>query len=147
MCFTGVVCSIQCTEKQTSQKHFPKNRWYQSDVIELKYTPTSIPQQTSIKLKMSYVHGFQFAEIPLELYITSPIHQIENWPFTLELFDDKHNEKGDCIGDYCDIEYTITSDYIFSQNGVYTIQVLNTFQHAYLPNVFSTEIIVEPKLK
>lgn len=92
---------------------------------------------------MSYVHGFQFAEIPLELYITTPTHQIDYYPFTVNLFDDNKNELGDCIGDYCDIEYTIKSDYSFSQDGVYTIQVLNTFQHTYLPNVFSAEIIVE----
>lgn len=143
MCFMGFVCCVQCTGKQTSQKHFPKNRWYQSDVLELQHTVTSETNQVDISLKMSYVHGFQFAEIPFELYITSPTHQIYYWPFTLELLDENHNEKGDCIGDYCDIEYIIKSNYNFSQDGVYAIQVLNTFQHAYLPNVFSANIIVE----
>ena len=143
MCFIGFVCCVQCTGKQTSQKHFPENRWYQSNVLELQHTVKSVTNKTNISLKMSYVHGFQFAEIPLELYITSPTHQIEYWPFALKLFDENNNEIGDCIGDYCDLEYTIKSDYIFSQEGVYTIQVLNTFQHTYLPNVFSAEIIVD----
>jgi gliding motility-associated lipoprotein GldH len=143
MCFTGVVCYVQCTGKQTSQKHFPENRWYQSNVLELQYTSFSVSQPTAIKLKMNYIHGFQFSEIPLELYVTSPTHQIEYWPFTLELLDQNKNEIGDCIGDYCDIEYIITSDYLFSKDGVYTLRVLNTFQNSYLPNVFSAEIIVE----
>lgn len=143
MCFMGFVCCIQCIGKQTSQKHFPKNRWYQSDVLELQHTVTPETNKVDISLKMSYVHGFQFAEIPLELYITSPTHQIESFPFTLKLFDENNNEKGDCIGDYCDIEYTIKNNHTFSQEGVYTVQVLNTFQHTYLPNVFSAEIIVE----
>mgnify|MGYP000669295342 CR=1 FL=1 len=143
MCFIGFVCSVQCTGKQTSQKQFPKNRWYQSDVLELQYTPSTPTKSKEISIKLSYVYGFQFAEIPLELYITSPTHQIESFPFTLKLFDKNNNEKGDCIGDYCDIEYTIKNNHTFSQEGVYTIQVLNTFQHTYLPNVFSAEIIVE----
>ncbi|MGB0973887.1 MAG: hypothetical protein ACPGU9_02740 [Flavobacteriaceae bacterium] len=139
----GFVCCVQCTGKQTSQKQFPKNRWYQSDVLELQYMPESVTNPTSIKFKMSYVHGGQFAEIPLELYITSPTHQIDYSPFTVELLDVSNNELGDCIGDYCDIEYTITSNYTFKTKGVYTVQVLNTFQHSYLPNVFSAELIVE----
>lgn len=143
MCLVGIVCNVQCTGRNTSQINFPENRWYQSDVLELKYTPSTPTKPKEISIKLSYVHGFQFTEIPLELYITSPTHQIESLPFTLKLFDKNLNEKGDCIGDYCDIDYTIKSDYVFSQEGVYTIQVLNTFQHTYLPNVFSAEIIVE----
>lgn len=143
MCFFGFVCCIQCSGKQTSQLNFSKNRWYQSEILEVKFEASPIETIHNLKFKMSYVHGFQFAEIPLELYITSPNHQISNIPFTLYLLDENHNEIGDCVGDYCDIEYIVKSNYKFSQSGNYKIQVMHKFDYEYLPNILSASVELE----
>jgi len=143
MCVIGFIMCIQCTNKQSAQLNFPKNRWYQSEVLSLDFIPTSLSKQHIIQLNLSYVHGFQFSEIPLEMYITTPLHQVDKIPVTLKLFGDHNEELGDCVGDYCDLKFIIKDNYQFSEAGNYKIQVLNTFDHNYLPNVLSVSVQVK----
>jgi len=134
---------IQCTNKQSAQLSFPKNRWYQYQVLSLDFTPISPNKSHVIQLNFSYGHGYQFSEIPVEVYITSPLHQVEKIPVTLRLLDDDHNELGDCVGDYCDLKLIIKDNYQFTESGNYKIQVLNSFDHNYLPNVLSVSVQVK----
>jgi len=143
MCVIGFLMCIQCTNKQSAQLNFPKNRWYQSEVLSLDYKAENLNEPHIIQLNLSYIHGFQFSEIPLEIYITTPLHQVEKIPFTLHLFGDDNEELGDCVGDYCDLKFIIRDDYRFSESGNYKIQVLNTFDHNYLPNVLSVSVQVK----
>jgi len=143
MCVIGLIVCVQCTNKHTAQLDFPKNRWYQSDVLSLDFNNTSSNKLHSIQFNISYIHGFQFPEIPLEVYITSPLHQIEKNPFSLQLLDENGTELGDCVGDYCDLKSIIIKDYNFTEQGIYKIKVLHTFEHNYLPNVLSVAVQVD----
>jgi len=143
MCAIGFIMCIQCTNKQTAQLNFPKNRWYQSNVLSLDFKTLAVNQLHSIELQLSYVHGFQFSEIPFELYIITPLHQIEKTPFTLRLFDENKKEIGDCVGDYCDIKFIISENHQFNSPGDYKIKVINIFKHDYLPNVMSASVLVK----
>ena len=143
MCFIGFVMCVQCTNKQSAQLDFPKNRWYQTEVLSLDFTPSSLNKSHVLQLNLSYAHGFQFSEIPLEVYITSPLHQVEKIPVILYLFDDNNEELGDCVGDYCDLKFIIKDNYQFPESGNYKIQVLNSFGHEYLPNVVSVSVQVK----
>jgi len=143
MCAIGLIVCVQCTNKHNAQLDFPKNRWYQSDVLSLDFNKTSSGKSHSIQLNISYVHGFQFPEIPLEVYITSPLHQIDKIPFSLQLLDKNGAELGDCVGDYCDLKAIIIKDYDFTEQGVYKIKILHTFKHNYLPNVLSVAVQVD----
>lgn len=127
----------QCTDKNRSVLEFPNNRWYQTDVLSLNYNNLSVKNVGNIILEMNYIHGFQFSEIPLEVYIISPSNQITKTSYSLKLIDENFNELGDCMGDYCDFSTTIVNNYNFSENGIYKIKVLNKFDNAYLPNIFS----------
>jgi len=140
MCAFGFIICVQCTNKHTAQLDFPKNRWYQSDVLSLDFNNSSDKELKSIQLNISYIHGFQFSEIPLELYIISPLHQIEKIPFALRLRDNNANDLGDCLGDYCDFKFIIKEQYEFNEQGMYQIKVLNVFDHQYLPNVLSVAV-------
>ena len=143
MCVIGFIMCIQCTNKQTTQLNFPKNRWYQSNVLSLDFETTAPNQSYDIELQLSYVHGFQFSEIPLELYITTPLHQIEKIPFKVRLFDQNNKELGDCVGDYCDITFTISENHQFNSLGKYKIKIINVFKNEYLPNVLSASVLVK----
>lgn len=143
MCIIGLIICVQCTDNKSAKLDFPKNRWYQSDVLSLNFTPENLNQSRDIQLNLSYVHGFQFSEIPLEIYITSPLHQVDKIPITLRLLDDNKEELGDCVGDYCDLKFIVINNYQFTDSGKYKIQVLNTFAHEYLPNVLSVSVQVK----
>ena len=73
----------------------------------------------------------------MEVYIISPSNQITKTSYSLKLIDENLNELGDCVGDYCDLSAVIINNYNFSENGIYKITVLNKFDNAYLPNIFS----------
>ena len=134
--FIGLILT-QCTDKNRNVLEFPKNRWYQTDVLSLNYNNLVVNNVGDIILEINYVYGFQFSEIPLEVYISSPSNQITKISYSLKLIDDNLNELGDCVGDYCDLSAVIINNYNFSENGIYKIKILNTFDNAYLPNIFS----------
>ena len=127
---------------QYQKADFQNNRWYQTQPIVLTFD-NKTTQKASINFTMGYVYGSQFAKIPLEVYITNPLHQINKIPVTLQLFDQNKNELGECVGDFCDITQILVKDYNFDEVGVYKIQVLNTFIHEYLPNVNSVSVQVK----
>lgn len=118
---------------------FEHNRWYKTQPLTLIYENTSA-QTIDLDFNMGYVYGSQFSEIPLEVYITNPLHQIDKIPVTIYLFDKNRNELGNCLGDFCDIKQKILQNYSFSEPGNYKIQVLNTFSYEFLPNVNSIKI-------
>jgi len=120
---------------------FENNRWYKTQPITLTFE-NKTPQKASIYFNLGYVYGSQFAEIPLEIYITNPLHQIDKIPVTLRLFNKDKKELGDCMGDFCDITQLLAENYTFDEIGRYKIQILNTFSHAYLPNVNSVAVHV-----
>lgn len=139
------VAFISC--KKEGIAHFEKsdfenNRWYKTQPITLTFNNTTA-QTANIDFNLGYVYGSQFAKIPLELYITNPLHQIDKIPVTLHLLDKNKNELGECVGDLCDITQVIAKNYAFNEIGTYKIQVLNTFSHAYLPNVNSVSVRVK----
>ncbi len=142
MCVAVVVTLVQCKERHTSSTNFSKNRWYQYKNLELKFISSDTKIKHVISVKLNYVYGSQLASIPLELTIISPSKTTTTIPFNIHLVDAYNNELGDCVGDFCDIDYTIISDYVFSENGEYTLTVSHTFAHEYIPNIFSVGILV-----
>lgn len=146
-----LVCIIvlsSCSQNkvyETTQSSFPENRWYQSKPVELEFDIENTAEVYDISLNLGYVYGSQFAEIPIEVYITNPLHQIEKIPYTLRLLDDNKKEIGDCAGDYCDLAFQIKSNYSFPEKGHYKIQLLNKFDYEYLPNVLSLSLKVRHK--
>ena len=118
---------------------FENNRWYKTQSLNLIYNNEE-PKSIDLDFSLGYVYGSQFAEIPLEVYITNPLHQIDKIPVIIYLFDKNRNELGNCLGDLCDINQKILQNYNFSEPGKYKIQVLNTFSYEFLPNVNSIEL-------
>lgn len=45
----------QCTDKNRSVLEFPKNRWYQTEVLSLNYNNLSVNNVGNIILDMNYV--------------------------------------------------------------------------------------------
>ncbi len=135
-----VFFNIQCTNNTKKVLEFENNRWYQSEQLSLRFNNTSEDNLKSLNIDLNYVYGSQFSEIPLEIFITTPLHQVNKFPFVIKVLDDEQNELGDCIGDYCDIKKTILESYNFTEKGEYEINVLNKFHNKYLPNVISVGI-------
>ena len=118
-------------------KNFEQNRWYQTAPLEFEFDVEDIEATYDLTMHFSYVYGSQFSEIPIEVYITDPTHQIDKIPYDLKLRDEHGNELGDCAGDVCDLAVYIKERYTFKEKGAYKIQVLNKFNNEYLPNVLA----------
>ncbi len=129
---------------QYKKSDFNNNRWYKTETITFSFD-NKRSQKATITLSLGYVYGSQFPEIPLELYITNPLHQIDKIPVTLRLFDKNKNELGNCMGSLCDITQILVNNYVFDEVGTYKIQVLNTFNHQFLPNINSIGVFVKQK--
>jgi len=125
---------------------FEDNRWYKTEPLTLTFNNKN-KNLANVLFTMGYVYGSQFSEIPLEVYITSPLHQIDKIPVTLLLFDANKNELGNCVGDFCDITQILIKNYAFNEVGNYKIQLLNTFNYPYIPNVNSVTVKIRKTKK
>ena len=138
-----VFLNIQCTNNTEKKIKFENNRWYQSETLSLKYNNESEDNLKSLHIDLNYVYGSQFSDIPLEIFITTPLRQVNKFPLVIKVLDNEQNELGNCVGDYCDIKTTILENYNFEELGSYKIDVLNKFPNKYLPNIVSAGIEID----
>jgi gliding motility-associated lipoprotein GldH len=133
-----LLCTInQCTNSNKVSLDLPKKRWYKTDEVSIKYNNLSVNNKRNVNFSVSYIYGIQFSEIPIEVHITSPLNKTEKISLNIKLFDNKQNDIGECLGDYCDFKSLIIKDYVFLEKGEYEIRIINTFDNKYLPNIIS----------
>jgi hypothetical protein len=57
----------------------------------------------------------------------------------IKIKDNEGNDRGDCTGDYCDVEEMVFEN-ISLQKGNYKVRIINEFNSDYLPNVLGLGI-------
>lgn len=128
------------------QNDFENNRWAKNDIKVFEFNNTESNGLYVIKLQLSHIYDFDFAEIPIEVELIAPSGTKEVLLIDFKLKDPSGKEIGDCTGDICDVYCTIKSNTKL-QNGTYTIKVKNNFPGVYLPNILGVGVIVEKNKK
>lgn len=118
-------------------KGFPENRWAKSDAGHFDFIIKE-KANANIIVKFSHIFEPQYTEVPLFVTIKKPTGD-EVTEAVLLLKDSEGKNISDCVGDICDLEYTIKENYIF-EPGSYTIVVANTAKGPYVPNVLGLGI-------
>lgn len=134
-----VSCNSNVVYKQFDAD-FDDNRWLRADVKNYEFEIEKAAAYDLV-INFSHVAGFQFAEIPLSIEITSPDGTVSAQNIMLSTKDAAGNDIGDCAGDYCDLEQVIFKDKTLSA-GSYKVKMANVFDHDYLPNVIGVGIKV-----
>lgn len=132
-----------------SDNHFrrfdilPENqRWEASDKKIYEFDIEEENQFYNIVFQFSHVYGYQFASIPLIVYIKSPDGKTEELKIDVPIKDDSGKDLGECAGDVCDLKYRI-KEKTKLQKGIYKITVSHSFEGPYLPNVIGIGLNVE----
>jgi gliding motility-associated lipoprotein GldH len=121
---------------------FEDNRWASNDVKVFEFENVASDGLHVIKLQLSHIYDFDFAEIPIEVELIAPSETKEVLLIDLKLKDASGNDVGDCTGDICDVYCPIKSN-VKLQKGIYTIKVKSNFPGAYLPNILGVGVVVE----
>lgn len=116
------------------------NRWEKKDIKKFSFT-VSEPSKYNCELRFRHIYGFQFETIPLQIIITSPTGKQEKLQFDLQIKDASGKDKGECTGDICDLSYIFKKETLLEQ-GNYSIEIMNEFNHSYVPNVLGVGVKV-----
>ncbi|SCY57377.1 gliding motility lipoprotein GldH family protein [Flavobacterium caeni] len=119
---------------------FEDNRWQRSDTRSYSFS-LDTADHYDLFVDFSYVAEVQFAEIPIQITLTSPDGVSTPQPFVIRTKDANGKESGDCAGDYCDLRQVVFQNQSLSA-GSYTVNLSNRFNHDYLPNVIGIGIRV-----
>ncbi len=111
---------------------FEANRWQRSDVRSYPFTIETTGNY-NLYIDFGYAALVQFPEIPIVVRFTAPTASQE-LPLVLRTKDGNGVETGDCAGDYCDLRQIVFEKKLL-QPGNYKVQLINRFNHGYLPNV------------
>lgn len=135
---------VSCNNKTIYDQYdrdFDDNRWYRSDVRQYNFEVDTIGHYDFI-VDFSHVAGFQFGLIPVKVELKSPNTATVTEHILLRIKDREGNDRGDCTGDYCDIEEMVFSKKSLKR-GSYSITLTNEFNNDYLPNVIGLGLRVQ----
>lgn len=130
---------------QKTTNDFENNRWNKSKTVTHELTIEN-EGTYSIYLEVRHLHGFQFNEIPIQFQIKEQKEIIKNSKTIVQFKDTFGKDKGDCIGDICDLEQLILED-VYLNKGNHTITITNAFEHEYVPNILALGLRIKKNEK
>lgn len=116
-------------------RNLSDNRWIEGKGEIFEFTVEE-DIQASIIVKFSHVYEPQYNKVPITVNIKRPDGQEEILNAEMVLKDASGKDISDCLGDICDLDYTVSENYSFTK-GAYTITVTNRIDGLYLPNVLA----------
>lgn len=138
--FTLVSCNPNQVFRQLDTD-FEDNRWPRAQIRSYRFTIAETGLY-DLKLLFGYAAAVQFARIPIEMELTDASGRVSYQNIILRTKDANGKERGDCLGDYCDLEQTVFVHRKLNA-GSYTIRLSNGFNHDYLPNVTALGIALK----
>lgn len=130
----------------TIDNNFKDNRWFKSSTRTLKLEVKKDASNYDLLFDFRHVHDFQFSEIPIQFRIEDPNGKVSIKKIMLSIKDEKGKDRGECMGDICDLRQVIFSEKELIK-GDYTISISHQFQGEYLPNVISIGLSLKEILK
>lgn len=142
--FIALFLMLSCDESAVYQKidtDFEKNRWFKTVI---KNHTIDIKKESAYTLFFDFrhVHDFQFAEIPIQFRIEDPNGTVSVEKIMLSIKDKNGKDKGECMGDICDLRQIVFSDKLLKE-GNHTISISHQFEGEYLPNVIGIGLRLE----
>lgn len=121
-------------------KDFPANRWLKNSQHAFVFDIEDENVLYDFQFNLTYGYDYQFESIPLIFKIIHPNNKEEI--ISTDMFlKENGKEKGDCLGDICDIKHFIREK-IKLTKGPYQVVVLNNSQLPYLPNISRIGLVV-----
>jgi len=142
--FGLLLAFISCNDKKVFSEHktdFRANQWKKNDVKLFDITIDDESKNYDLTLSISHVFDYQFDKVPITIGITNPKGETEVLKINLILKDSAGKDKGDCLGDICDLKQIFKKNVKLSK-GNYVVSVANNFNNSYLPNISSLGIEV-----
>jgi gliding motility-associated lipoprotein GldH len=137
--FGLILAFISCNEKKIFSEYktdFKANQWQKNDVKSFDITIDDESKNYDLTFILSHVFDYQFDKVPVTINIKNPKGETEIMKIDLILKDATGKDKGDCLGDICDLKQTFKKN-VNLIKGNYVISVAHTFNNSYLPNISS----------
>ena len=139
-----IIVFTSCNNKSIfskSDSNFPDNRWLKIDAKSFEFTVEDDTKKYDLVFNFGHVYDYQFETVPMICTIENPKGEIETIPFILKIKDANGKDAGDCLGDICDLQYSIKQKTILLK-GNYKVTIENNFDNGYLPNVIHISLDV-----
>lgn len=143
--FLLLMLLISCNSKNIfseTKEGFTANQWQKKEPQQFTFTVNEDNKNYDFSVTISHVYNYQFESVPIEIGITNPKGETEILFFDLLIKDTKGKDKGDCLGDLCDLKQPFKKNVKLSK-GTYTVQVSHRFNYDYLPNITSVGLEVD----
>ena len=130
---------ISCNDKKIFSEYktdFKSNQWPKNDVKLFDITIDDESKNYDLTLILSHVFEYQFDKVPVTISITNPKGETENINIDLIIKDTDGKDKGECLGDICDLKQTFKTNTKLMK-GNYVVSVAHNFNNSYLPNISS----------
>jgi gliding motility-associated lipoprotein GldH len=136
---------ISCNNKNVfseTKDDFTANQWPKKEVQMFTFLIDDESKNYDFSIKISHIYNYQFESVPIEVGITNPKGETEILFFDLIIKDSEGKDKGECLGDLCDLNQTFKKNVKLSK-GNYTVHISHRFNYDYLPNITSLGLEVD----
>jgi gliding motility-associated lipoprotein GldH len=140
MSFIG--CSMDTVVERNIE--FPDMVWTKSNELKFNVPIEDTTKRYKVSLLLRYGEGYPFTELKTKIRLTAPSGVMTEFPFTLEVRDEKGKYKGEVAGDLWDVEGALPISSAFAtESGKYTISVIQDMAWEKIPMVIEIGIRVQ----
>ncbi len=120
--------------------------WVKSEpkVFKVKIEDNSSPVNINIPIRHQSYIGY--SALNLEILITSPSGDVSKTEYRYLLRDAENNLVGEALGDLCDTDAMVISNYVFNEKGEYTVTVSHNSEEEKILGIVEIGLFID-KLK
>jgi gliding motility-associated lipoprotein GldH len=144
-CAVTVISFMSCdnrTEFEQYQK-FEKQSWNRFNILKFEVPVDDTQTAFDIILSLRHLPEFQIKEFPINLTIYMPSGEIRTAEQILNFIDNDGKTRSECLGDYCDIFFTLREDFVFQEKGTVRIEIENKWPRLELPGVLEVGLMIQ----
>ncbi len=137
-------CMISCQNDQIFKdyKKISKQSWNRFNILKFEIPVNDTQTPVDILLAIRHLPEFQIRELPVNVTIYMPSGEIRSAEDILRFKDKDGQILSECLGDLCDISFTLRKGFVFQEPGKVRIEIENKWPRVELPGILEVGLLI-----
>jgi gliding motility-associated lipoprotein GldH len=122
---------------------FAKQSWHRFNIIKFEVPVDNTQNAFDIVLVIRHLPELKIKELPVNVTMYMPSGEIRSAEHIIKFTDSNGEPQSKCLGDLCDLSFTIREGFIFPETGTVRIEIENKWPRIELPGILEIGLLVK----
>ena len=119
-----------------------KQSWNRFNIIKFEVPVEDTQNAFDIALVIRHLPEFRIKELPVNVTIYFPSGEMRTAEYVIPFTSKDGESLSECLGDLCDISFSLRENFIFSEAGIVRFEIENKWPRIELPGVLEVGLTV-----